>query len=116
MSGEVRVRDAVRADAAAIARVRVAARQAGFAGIVDDAVLAGLDPAEDTAGWLAGWNSSGESRRVAEVGGTVVRFAVTSRYRVDEHALAGPAGAGDGSCRRCTWPRPRGRGGSGRRC
>jgi len=85
MGVEAAIRDAVRADAAAIARVRVVAYRASFAGIVEDAVLAGLDPAVDTVGRLAEWDSSGETRRVAEVAGTVVGFTVTSRHRVGDH-------------------------------
>lgn len=96
MSGAVTIRDAVRADAAAIARVRVAAYRAGFAGIVEDAVLDGLDPAVDTVVWLAEWDSSGETRRVAEIAGTVVGFTVTSRYRAGEHDPAWPVGGVEG--------------------
>jgi len=96
MSGVVVLRDAVKADAVVIPRIRAAAWRAGYPGLVEDAVLAQLDPVADTQGWLADWDTSGESRRVAEVDGTVVGYAVTSLYRSTDADQARPAGPGDG--------------------
>lgn len=96
MSGVVVLRDAVKADAVVIPRIRAAAWRAGYPGLVEDAVLAQLDPVADTQGWLADWDTSGESRRAAEVDGTVVGYAVTSLYRSTDADQARPAGPGDG--------------------
>lgn len=89
------VRDAGRADAGAIAAVRVAGWRAGYAGIIDDEVLAALDPTADAARWLADWDS-GPRRRVAEVEGTVVGFTATGAYRATDDDPAWPYGADDG--------------------
>ncbi len=96
MSGVVVLRDAVKADAVVIPRIRAAAWRAGYPGLVEDAVLAQLDPVADTQGWLADWDTSGESRRVAEIDGTVVGYTVTSPYRSTDSDQARPAGPGDG--------------------
>lgn len=58
MSGVVVLRDAVKADAVVIPRIRAAAWRAGYPGLVEDAVLAQLDPVADTQGWLADWDTS----------------------------------------------------------
>ena len=92
---QLTVREATRSDAPAIARVRVAGWRAGYAGILDDGVLAALDPAADAARWLATWDS-GPRRRVAEAGGAVVGFTTTGAYRSAGDDPAWPLGPDDG--------------------
>lgn len=91
----VSVRDAVRADAGAIAAVRVAGWRAGYVGMIADDVLAALDPAADRARWLADWDD-GPRRRVAEVDGAVVGFTTTGAYRVTDDHPSWPRGPDDG--------------------
>ena len=92
----ISVRDATRADAAAIARVRVAGWRAGYAGIIADEVLARLDPMADADRWLADWDGGALRRRVAVTGGAVVGFTITGAYRPTDDDPAWPRGADDG--------------------
>ncbi len=92
---ELRIREAVRADAPAIANVRVAGWRAGYAGILDDAVLDALDPAADAARWTADWDA-GPRRRVAERDGAVLGFTILGAYRADGDDPAWPLGPDDG--------------------
>ncbi len=94
-SDGVSLRDARRADAGAIAAVRVAGWRSGYAGIITDDVLGALDPAVDEARWLADWDS-GPRRRVAEVDGTVVGFTSTGPYRATGDDPSWPCGTDDG--------------------
>lgn len=85
-AGTVRIRDAVPADANAIARVRIRSWQAGYAGIVPDQVLADM---------TAGPNPRLERRLrdptkdspilVSEVDGVVTGFVNAGPYRVAQH-------------------------------
>lgn len=107
MSGVVVLRDAVKADAVVIPRIRAAAWRAGYPGLVEDAVLAQLDPVADTQGWLAGWDTSGESRRVAEVDGTVVGYAVPASTGPRTRTRRGRRDPATANCRPSTsTPRP----------
>jgi len=94
-SDGVSLRDARRADAGAIAAVRVAGWRSGYAGIITDDVLGALDPAVDEARWLADWDS-GPRRRVAEVDGTVFGFTSTGPYRATGDDPSWPCGTDDG--------------------
>ncbi len=77
---EITVRQAVVADAAAIAGVHVRSWQVGYRGIVPDSVLAAQSVAERTGQW-AGWLTSGAGPRgesttlLAQMGASVIGFA-----------------------------------------
>lgn len=75
------IRDAIAADAAAIAAIRVASWRATYAGVVPAPILDGLDVGRNEA-WLA--------HRLAEPGATAT-LVVEDRGRVAGYALLAPA-------------------------
>ena len=77
-AGAVEVRDAVLADAAAIARVQVTTWRAAYAGLLPDHVLAGLSPVEHRATWEARLPVSPPTSCLVADDGTVVVGFVTS--------------------------------------
>jgi ribosomal protein S18 acetylase RimI-like enzyme len=88
----VRIRRAVADDATAIASVRVDTWRSAYRGLLPDALLDGLDPA-DGAGWRRGLESLDPTRvaHVADLDGVVVGFATGGRAR----AAAPPGHAGE---------------------
>lgn len=91
----VTVRTARRDDAGAIARVRVAGWRAGYAGILEPAVLDALDPITEQARRRAEWGTRPGSLRVAEAGGEVLGFTLCGAYRAGEDDPAGSVGPSD---------------------
>lgn len=83
-------------DAAAVARIHVAAWQLAYRGLIDDAVLDRLDVADRTASWVrwleasaAGQGTDGEVRHdmvVAERQGNVVGWATFGPARAEDRA------------------------------
>ncbi|MHB1988136.1 MAG: GNAT family N-acetyltransferase [Acidimicrobiales bacterium] len=85
-----RVRRAVEEDAPAIARVHIAAWQAGYRGQLPDAYLDAMDPAAREEGWRTGLAGGGEVRLGPENGlalivendsGDVAGICCLGRYR-----------------------------------
>lgn len=82
MSGvEVEVRAATAADAAAIARVHVAAWREAYARQLPAELLAGLDAERRADGWRAILEAGTTDVRVAELGGSIVGWASAGRGR-----------------------------------
>lgn len=74
----VHVRQARQSDAARLAEVHVRSWQAAYAGLLPQAFLDDLDPAQRTSGWqttLRAAHAPGQATLVAERGGQLVGFA-----------------------------------------
>lgn len=83
---EVTVRSARPEDAEAIAALHVAGWRRAFAGIVDDAFLAGLDSARRAEFWrrAAAEAQSGQVHRVVVRAGRIAGFCSSGPYRTDD--------------------------------
>lgn len=78
--GTTTIRTAVAADADAIAAIRVAGWRTAYAGLIEDAVLAALDPVTEAARRRREW-ADRPPGTVAEVAGEVVGFVFSGVYR-----------------------------------
>lgn len=80
---QVVVREAIRADAGAVARVQVASWRAAYRGIVPDDFLDGMDEGERERRWQAGIadRPGGQITYLAELGGAGLGFAAVGECR-----------------------------------
>jgi ribosomal protein S18 acetylase RimI-like enzyme len=88
VSGSGRLRRATEADADAIGVVHVQAWREAYAGMVPDAILAGLDPAQ-RAGMWRGRLERGAAVTLAERDGAIVGFSFGGRQRDASLAYTG---------------------------
>jgi GNAT superfamily N-acetyltransferase len=90
---EWRIRDATASDAASVAQVHVAAWRAAYGGMVPQAYLDALDPAERALAWPAILDAV-DVALVAHTDAAVVGFATGGRSRdADAAAAVGEVGA-----------------------
>ncbi len=90
VTDQVTVRPAVPADAEAIAVVRVAGWRTAYAGLIEPAVLAAMDPVSEAARRRREW-ADRPPGTVAEVAGEVVGFVFSGAYRTSDDEPGWPA-------------------------
>lgn len=94
IQGQLTVRPAAPDDATALADLHVRSWQVGYAGLIDDELLASLDVAERTERWRGRLIAdSGASTLVAVQGGQVAGFVSVGPYRPDDETVDGSPAA-----------------------
>jgi ribosomal protein S18 acetylase RimI-like enzyme len=93
MSDPVSVREARREDAWGIARVRVDTWRVAYDGLIDDRILAALDPEREghrrAELWLENTAAAGAAQFVAEQNGVIVGWAAVGACRDDDRPGTG---------------------------
>lgn len=94
VDAQVTVRPAGPDDAAALGVLHVRSWQVGYAGLIDDELLASLDVAERAERWRGRLGAdSGASTLVAVRGGQVAGFVSVGPYRPDDETVDGSPAA-----------------------